>query len=140
MVPKLIRLITRWTSRGHIFPENPEDCPLFFRLLDLNSEHYAAQSCPRVNFEHIPVLSRDSVKSRLHLSYPQVCKESVMALRGVCQAKILVPSAAGNILPLRTALRARTDFSQSNDGLFTEPCQTVNRAMMVSSQSQGVLF
>ena len=38
------------------FQTNPEDFPLFFRFLDLNSEDYAAQSCPRVNTEHIPVL------------------------------------------------------------------------------------
>ena len=44
-----------------------------------------------------------------------------MALRGVRNAYILVTSAAGNILPSKTPLRALMDFSQSNVGLFAEP-------------------
>mgnify|MGYP007123573257 CR=1 FL=1 len=33
---------------GKFFPHNPMDFPLFFGLLDLNSEDDAAQSCPKV--------------------------------------------------------------------------------------------
>ena len=39
----------------------PAYFPLFFRLLDWNNEDYAAQSCPRVNSEHILVLLRRSL-------------------------------------------------------------------------------
>ena len=51
-----------------IFAESPEDYPLFSRILE-KGEDDASQSCPRVNFEHIPILPRgkfDSVKSKLH--------------------------------------------------------------------------
>ena len=37
------------------FSDNTEDSPVFFRLLDLNSEEYEAQSCPRFMSEHIHV-------------------------------------------------------------------------------------
>ena len=37
------------------FSDNTENFPLFFRLLDLNSDEYEAQSCPRFMSEHIPV-------------------------------------------------------------------------------------
>ena len=45
------------------FSDNPEDFPLFFRLLDYKSEDYGAQTYPRVNTEHIPVLLHQSLES-----------------------------------------------------------------------------
>ena len=57
---------------GIFFPENAEDPSLFFffRILDLNRENNAAQSCARVKSEHITVYLGESltVKSRLNLS------------------------------------------------------------------------
>ena len=40
-------------------PENPNNYPLFFRLLDQNSENDASQSCCGVTSEHIPVSPRE---------------------------------------------------------------------------------
>ena len=54
-------LITQETSNGQTFQTDAGDFPRFFRLLDLNSEDYAAQSCPWVNSKHIPVLPRGSL-------------------------------------------------------------------------------
>ena len=50
-------------SRRQVFQTIPENFPLFFRLLDKNSEEYEAQSYPRVNSEHIPVNPRVTLKS-----------------------------------------------------------------------------
>ena len=47
--------MTQGNSRGQISQTTTEDFPLFFRLLDWNSEEYEAQSCPRFNSEHIHV-------------------------------------------------------------------------------------
>ena len=44
-----------------MFQTTTEDFGLFVRLLDKNSEEYEAQSCPRVNSEHIPVNLRVSL-------------------------------------------------------------------------------
>ena len=48
-------LMTRGTSHGQNFQTIPKDFPLFFRLLDKNSEDYVAQSCPTINSELILV-------------------------------------------------------------------------------------
>ena len=50
------------------FLESPEDYSLFSRHLE-KGEDDASQNCPRVNYEHIPILPKgkpESVKSRLH--------------------------------------------------------------------------
>ena len=62
-------------------------------------------------------------------------EESVTALRGIRQCRILSAAEGANMLLWQTHIRAITDSSQSHDGFIQEPWWILLRVKMDCSQS-----